>query len=74
MAPNDREKRNVEEADYKVDWAGKFAKVHARSRLSFIKSQTQVLKKNRQNRAARGALIATLISIIVWTVIAKIAI
>ena len=61
---------DVSREDYQIDWEGQKAQVHTESHLNFIRAQPQVLSKRRQVKAAKGALIAVLVSIIVWAVIA----
>lgn len=56
--------------DYQIDWEGQKAQVHTESRLNFIEAQTQVLSKRRQVKAAKGTIIAVLVSAIVWVLIA----
>jgi hypothetical protein len=58
---------------YEVDWAGKKATVRTKSRLNFIEAQRQILERSRQHKAATGVVIAFLVSIIIWAIIASVA-
>ena len=57
--------------DYQIDWEGQKAQVHTETHVNFIEAQTQVLNKRRQIKAAKGAIIAVLVSIMVWALIAN---
>lgn len=57
---------------YRVDWDGKKATVRTKWRVNLIEAQQQILERSRQYKAARGAIIAVLVSLIVWAVIVRI--
>jgi hypothetical protein len=65
--------RDVSRKEYEVDWAGEKAKVRTKSRLNFIEAQRQILERSRQHKAATGVVIAFFVSIIIWAIIASVA-
>ena len=71
MAPRISKGRIAADAKTATARAGKQAKVRTRVRFNFIEAQRQILDKSRQNKAARGAIIALLMSLLVWAILAK---
>jgi hypothetical protein len=71
MAPRISKGRIVANAKAAQVSTGKQAKVRTKVRLNFIEAQRQILDKSRQNKAARGAIIALLMSLLVWAILAK---
>lgn len=57
----------------KLDTAfgAKPANVRTRVRLNFIEAQRQILEKSRQSKAARGLIVAMLLSVFIWAIVAK---
>ncbi|MEG3173055.1 hypothetical protein U1708_12615 [Sphingomonas sp. ZB1N12] len=71
MAPRISKGRIVAGAKAATARAGKRANVRTRVRFNFVEAQRQILDKSRQIKAARGVLIALLMSILVWAIVAK---
>lgn len=71
MAPRIRKGRTVEVTKLNTAWADKPAKIRTKARINFVEAQRQILDKGRQNKAARGIIIALLISILIWAILVK---
>jgi hypothetical protein len=71
MAPRISKGRIVANAKAAQVSTGKQAKVSTKVRLNLVEAQRQILDKSRQNKAARGAIIALLMSLLVWAILAK---
>jgi hypothetical protein len=72
MAPRISKGRIVTGAKAETGRIGKQAKVRTKVRFNFVEAQRQILDKSRQIKAARGVVIALLISILVWAIVAKV--
>lgn len=71
MAPRSSKVRIVADANATTAPVGKQANVRTRVRYNLVEAQRQVLDKGRQIKAARGVVIALLVSILVWAIIVK---
>jgi hypothetical protein len=72
MAPRNSKGRIVADAKAETGRIGKQAKVRTRVRFNFVEAQQQILDKSRQIKTARGVVIALLMSILVWAIVAKV--
>jgi hypothetical protein len=72
MAPRISKGRIVVAAKAATARAGKQANVRTRVRFNFVEAQRQILDKSRQIKAARGVVIALLMVILVWAIVAKV--
>jgi hypothetical protein len=72
MAPRIPKGRIVADAKAETAPAGKQAKVRTRVRFNFVEAQREILDKSRQIKTARGVVIALLMSILVWAIVAKV--
>lgn len=71
MAPRISKRQPVIGTKFDTDWAAKPANVRTRVRLNFIEAQRQILDKSRQSKAARGLIVALLLSVFIWAIVTK---